>query len=157
MNLNDTFRWQLYVLHRTKVDPATGCWVWQQSLRNGYGQSGTAKYHGLDSCAHRTSYMVFVGPIPANRELRHQCHNPPCCNPEHLLLGTHQENLNDNKRDGIRHTNAVLTVAQVAEIKRLLLLKHTHRQLGAMFGVSHPAIGYIARGKSWADVQPATN
>lgn len=150
-------RWQLYVRKHTIVDPATGCWLWQLSCYdNGYGQAGTARHHGEDQLAHRLSYEAFIGPIPEGLEVRHQCHNPPCCNPEHMLLGTHQENKDDNKRDGIRHTNAVLTVPQVAEIKRLLALRIlTHRQLGAMYGVTHTTIGYIARGKQWADVQPA--
>ena len=29
--------------------------------------------------------------------VRHKCHNPKCCNPEHLQIGTHKDNWNDSK------------------------------------------------------------
>jgi hypothetical protein len=159
VNDENLARWQLYIKQRTVVDPMTGCWNWQLSLQScGYGQVNAGRKEKVERLAHRLSYSVFVGPIPAELDIRHQCHNRRCCNPAHLLLGTNQDNKNDNKRDGIRHSNAVLTVAQVAEIKRLLALgTHTQRQVGALFSVSPNTIGSIAAGNNWADVQPATS
>jgi DNA-binding XRE family transcriptional regulator len=95
---------------------------------------------------------VFKGPIPAGLQVRHQCHNRICCNPKHLLVGTHQDNKDDNKRAGLTHAKLVLSPQQVAHIKRLLARgQHTQAQLAAQFGVSQPTIGRIKLGKTWRE------
>lgn len=77
------------------VDSATGCWLYlgHKSPR-GYG---TFKYRRTDglwgSCAHRASYEVYVGEIPASLELDHLCRNPACINPAHLEPVLHQVNV----------------------------------------------------------------
>lgn len=69
------------------------CWEWQgtRSTR-GYG---LFSYNGRSVRAHRFAYEHRVGPIPAGAEIRHRCDNPPCCNPAHLEVGTHDENMAD--------------------------------------------------------------
>ena len=145
-------RWQAYIRERVKPAPATGCWVWQLSrLPTGYGQTGACKD---EPRVHRLAYTAFIGPIPAGLIVRHTCHNRPCCNPEHLVLGTHQDNTDDTKRDGRSLGHQTLTPVQVAEIKRLLT-QGAHRQweLGALFGVSQVTISRVKLGKSHAHIQ----
>ena len=73
-----------------KVDPETGCWVWQGSMyRNGYGQ---CRRDG-ESLAHRWYYLTLVGPIPEGLELDHLCRNRACVNPEHLEPVSRSTNL----------------------------------------------------------------
>lgn len=84
------------------VDPSTGCWVWQKSTREGYGQIMVDSVPWL---AHRYAYTVAYGNIPEGLLVRHKCHNRKCCNPEHLHVGTDLENWNDSERvhrDSIR-------------------------------------------------------
>ena len=77
----------------------SGCWLFQ-------GKSTTASGHklmgvnGKAQYVHRTSYEVFVAPIPKGMVIMHSCDNPSCCNPEHLKAGTHKENSQDALRKG---------------------------------------------------------
>jgi hypothetical protein len=77
----------------------TGCWIWTGGIHNqGYGMfngSGIKK----TITAHRFSAIIhgldISGPV-----LRHKCHNPICCNPDHLETGTQQDNMNDMVKAG---------------------------------------------------------
>ena len=74
-----------------------GCWIWVQSLRNGYGQFNDK---GRVLYAHRTSYQAFNGPIPAGKLICHKCHNRRCVNPSHLYVGDKRTNAIDMLANG---------------------------------------------------------
>ena len=82
-----------------KVTKTSCCWHWT-SARSG-GLSGDA--YGLfwvggkkrSEYAHRVSYEMHKGPIPRGLLVMHSCDNPLCVNPEHLFVGTAQDNAND--------------------------------------------------------------
>lgn len=38
--------------------------------------------------------------VPDGMHILHSCDNPRCCNPEHLRIGTHQDNMNDKVSRG---------------------------------------------------------
>ena len=72
------------------------CWVTDYTpLPNKYvklyGENGNTRpyLHRLVWEAHNAE------PIPENMVVRHTCDNPQCCNPNHLLLGTMQDNVDD--------------------------------------------------------------
>lgn len=78
-----------------------GCWVWQAGGRGeGYGAISIG---GKVVNAHRAAYIAFHGPIPAGLDVLHECDNRPCCNPDHLVVGTRQK----NNRDAIDRGRAV--------------------------------------------------
>lgn len=69
------------------------CWEWTGATDpNGYGRLAWNDRLWL---AHRVSYTQHVGPIPDGISVCHRCDNPPCCNPAHLFLGTHADNVRD--------------------------------------------------------------
>lgn len=65
----------------------SGCWEWQGHVdRNGYGKAYDPNLpvgQRVD-WAHRVSYRLHKGPIPADHELDHTCENTVCINPDHL-------------------------------------------------------------------------
>jgi hypothetical protein len=70
--------------------------------RNGYGVTnvlvGPGKYYTIK--AHRYSYELANGPIPAGLSVLHTCDNPRCINPEHLRVGTRADNQKDMAAKG---------------------------------------------------------
>ena len=73
------------ILHASKRNKETGCWLWQRSVIDGYG----AIWHmGRMHYAHRVSYEVFVGEIGEGYRVMHKCGCRACVNPDHLALGT---------------------------------------------------------------------
>jgi hypothetical protein len=71
------------------------CWEWKASKnKKGYGQLSNIKGQP-NYIAHRLSYELFVGPIPDDMWVLHDCDNPPCVNPNHLHLGTVKDNVRE--------------------------------------------------------------
>jgi len=82
-----------------KVQKTATCWLWTGTrTRQGYGQFAVDKR--TRASAHRMAYELTHGPIPEGLDVLHKCDNPPCCNPEHLFLGTHQDNMIDAVHKG---------------------------------------------------------
>lgn len=80
------------------VDAVTNCWNWvRASCVTGYGQLFV---NGKLMRAHRYSYQQFVGPLVDNKYVLHKCDNPACVNPDHLFLGTQQDNMIDKCNKG---------------------------------------------------------
>lgn len=84
----------------------------------------------------------------------HKCDIPLCINPDHLWLGTNQENTADkvNKRrqyQGKRHWAAKLAQDQVIEIRRSAL---GSSELGRIYGVSPTQIDKVKQRASWKDL-----
>lgn len=85
------------LLEKTRIMP-NGCIEWHgYAHEDGYG---FIKIKGQNCLTHRVSWEINNGPIPEGLCVLHKCDNPPCINPEHLFLGTKQDNMNDCIRKG---------------------------------------------------------
>jgi hypothetical protein len=109
-----------------KVDKTKDCWVWTAARQSfGYGKFITKK--GTSPVgAHRLAYELEVGPIPEGKLVLHHCDNPPCVKPDHLYIGTVQDNVRDRQERGRwkrikphdqwgeKNPNAILSDVEVA-------------------------------------------
>lgn len=85
-------------LQKVEMVPIAGCWLWNGSTDGrGYGAIST-KRGNAPKKAHRVAYELFVGPIEAEKVVRHQCDTPSCVNPNHLSIGTQKDNVHDTVR-----------------------------------------------------------
>ena len=74
--------------------PESGCWLWAgASDLDGYGF--IKRKDGKQLRAHRVAYEHFNGEIPEGYYVLHKCDVPCCVNPNHLWVGTNQENMDD--------------------------------------------------------------
>lgn len=136
-------------------DGLTPCWIWIGSLgTTGYGQFN---FDGRTRKAHRAAFALLgVEPDP-KLDLCHRCDNTRCVNPDHLFLGTRQENVDDMKAKdrgprGERAGNAVLTDAAVVEIRRRCAAGEKQKDVGADYGVGQDSVSLIVNRKQWAHV-----
>jgi len=89
---------------KVSIEPNSGCWLWTGAANAaGYGRLYVWP-EGKHQKAHRISYELHVGAIPDGMFVCHRCDNPSCVNPQHLFIGTRQDNVDDMNRKG-RHRN----------------------------------------------------
>lgn len=73
----------------------TPCWIWRKVLSSrGYG---SIMWKGKRWATHRLAYVLWKGPIPKGKVVRHllDCAKA-CCNPQHLEIGTQKQNIREH-------------------------------------------------------------
>lgn len=129
---------------------------WRDS--QGYGH---VSHQGRRVKEHRLAYVTFHN---LNLEdilgiiVRHICDNPSCRNPEHLVLGTNQENSQDmvdrgRSTRGSKHPNSKLTERDVQIIRDTYRFRDREfggRALAARFGVTPAAISDVINNRRWS-------
>ena len=140
-------------------DPVTGCIEWIGSRDKGnYGHGRLRlKNGGKMYQAHRLAWELKHGPIPDGLCVLHRCDNPPCCNTDHLFLGTKADNNADRDAKGRcakgeRSGNSKLTTSDVIAIRRRVAAGERQKDLAKEFSVPTSAICNICNRKRWAHV-----
>lgn len=145
----------------SRVEKTEGCWLWtgKSTHRFGYGMVGLGPHQGGMIAAHRLSWELENGPIPAGMCVCHHCDNPKCVNPAHLFLGSQRDNIADAIAKGRKapmppsvgekNGRARLATADVAEIRRRYSIGETQTSLAAAFRVPQTHISRIILNKAW--------
>lgn len=132
--------------NRTYEPDENGCMMWAGATARGYGQ---LKVDGKVVYAHRLAWEVYYGaPVPDGMHVLHECDNPLCVNPDHLFLGTHQDNMKDRQSKG--RFSSTLTQEQVDRIReRYAEGGVLQKELAEEYGVSHTTISRILSEVRW--------
>lgn len=135
------------------------CWPWTGGTNDrGYGQVrlGQTVYY-----AHRLSLSLSGIEVPSDLEVLHQCDNPRCCNPKHLRLGSHLENIRDMDRKGRRRTVAYageanhlskLAEQDVLDIRRRHGMGEQQTTLAREYGIGQSAVWMIVNRRNWRHI-----
>ncbi len=125
-------------------EPNSGCQLWLGGGRgDGYGALRTDR----QDRAHRVAWREYRGPIPDGMYVLHKCDVRCCINPDHLWLGTHNDNMADMARKGRcpsyrgeKHPRAKLTDVQRGEIARDT---RSQRVIANLYGVAPSLVSVI--------------
>ena len=152
---------------------SSGCWNWSgKRLPRGYGQTSwsSCEQPRDKRCvyAHRAAWVLTFGAIPDGLCVCHHCDNPSCCNPDHLFLGTHKDNIADMDRKGRRVTvpnpkgnvtYSKLGTTEVYEIRKLYAMipkvgaykkRGEVRKIFEQFAISEAQLHNIVTNKCWS-------
>lgn len=132
-----------------------GCWHftgYTPASRGGYGEFDFKS--GKRMLAHRAAYLLLKGDDPGKQLVCHRCDVPRCVNPDHLFLGSIQDNMDDRNAKGRqargeRNGPAKLTEEQVRAIRADQRL---HREIAADYGVADHTISAIKNRKTWKHI-----
>ena len=109
-------------------------------------RTNTKKYNQR---AHRIAWEFENGPVPDGMCVCHSCDNPPCCNPKHLFLGSHQDNTQDMMKKGRHNPRGPhkLTDKEILEIREQAKEGVHQVYLAETYEVSQSMISNIVRRK----------
>lgn len=150
------------------VEKSEGCWEWKGSKHR--GKYGVLSAFDRSVRAHRFSFIIHFGYISSSVLVCHSCDNPGCVRPDHLWVGTQQDNIADRdtkgrtaageqngaktqpqtRPRGEKHGNSVFTEEVV---KNVLRRNEKPSVIAAELGVSESAIKHIKKRRTWRHVQ----
>jgi HNH endonuclease len=148
---------------RVDSTSAAGCWPWtgQLHVRVPYGvfYDDDARYRRAHRIAYELANDVVLTP---EQVVRHRCDNPPCCRPDHLLVGSQADNLVDMRdrcRDvpppverGRQRYNATLTDDMVRAARAARAQGRSVAAVARQYDVHPATLRLAARGGSWQHV-----
>ena len=149
------------LLNLCRKSSETSCWEFVGGhTRKGYGKLW---HNGGMKTAHRVAYEILVGPVPEAKFVLHRCDNPSCLNPDHLFIGTHQDNMADMRMKGrgaserrlrgSKSPQSKLNEECVLQIKLRLAKNEQCSVIAKDFNVDRTLISLIKRGKVWTHVR----
>ena len=148
------------VWSRVKIGKPNECWIWQGYVSHGYGTLRVMKAPGSKAQrhlrAHRLAWWLENSePLPPDMLVIHSCNTPLCCNPRHLRLGTHKQNMEDVRKAGnqagAKNGNAKLTAQAVVAIREARQSGQSLKAIAEAHKIKVSSVSSICLGKIWKD------
>ena len=141
----------------THNQPLGACWIWLGARDDdGYGRFS----FGKEDRAHRVAFTLESTAPPGDLFVCHRCDNPSCVRPEHLFLGSHQDNMADmaakhRSRQPLRHTYSAgkLNRELVLQIRSRAGSHEPKRAIARALNVDEATVRRVLRGECWAHVK----
>lgn len=160
--VRDRRPWAEKFLERVDVRGDDECWEWKGESRHkfGYGSCTDPRNQHRSVNTHRASWLHFRGPLKRTDWVLHKCDNPPCCNPNHLFIGSCTDNIKDmvskhRNTKGADHPKSKMTKEFVEQIRRRYTRRGTGNctipVLAKEYGISNSTVSMILRNKHWTD------
>ncbi len=134
-----------------------GCWEWTGGkISTGYG---LIHVEGVGILAHRFSYALKHGPIPAGLSVLHRCDNCVCVKPAHLFTGTQLDNVTDmhakgrDRKRGLPGTTNHQAKIDEATVRAIRGSAARQVDLAARYGISQSAVSAIRNRLIWAHIE----
>ena len=138
----------------------SGCVLWLgYTNKKGYGQ---LQIGGRKFYAHRVAYEMKHGKIPDGMCACHKCDVSSCVNPDHIFLGSLQDNANDMYRKGrqnrdksVYYRGEQITKSKITE-KDVINIRNDERTLKEIakdYGMHFSAIWFIKTRRNWKHVK----
>lgn len=133
-------------------DSNTECWLWKGATgQRGYGH---LTFLGVSAVAPQISFILHNGSLLKGQVIRHQCDNPPCCNPYHLIDGNHAQNSMDMVDRGRSLRGSLNPAASLTEsdIPRIRSDSRPQLEIANSYGVTRSTIGLIKAKLIWRHI-----
>lgn len=146
-----------YLSDRIEFDTNGGCHLWALGVdTQGYGQ---ANIGAVNISAHRLTWLLLMGEIPARNYVCHHCDIPVCCRPDHLFVGPPLANVEDMIRKGrkARLSGSACSWSSIDEegariAANMLRLGASHAEVAAAVSCGLATISHLAAGETWVEI-----
>ncbi len=145
--------------NKIKFGELNECWEWQATrFPNGYGCFKIRENNiGHSVGAHRVIYEAMFTDFDKTLQVLHSCDNKRCVNPNHLSMGTLQDNMADKNSKGRqafggRHGRSKITDEQARIIKTRLSHGFRNMDICREFNISQHIVSGIRRGIKWKHI-----
>lgn len=150
----------------SKSDEPDGCWLWtggQKGRRGDQPSYGAFGIYYKTVGAHCFSWELHNGPIPEGLWVLHKCDVKPCVRPDHLFLGTNQDNCLDAVRKGLWGDHTRRSRGKKLQLWEVLVMKEQlsigifkDEEVAAWWGLNRTTVSAVRRGKTWKRVHTDT-
>jgi len=130
-------------------------------MNKGYGTFGNHySFGGQEYIAHRLMWIKTHGKIPPQMCICHHCDNRSCVRPNHLFMGTNNDNVQDMMRKG-RHVtlrgearlSSRFKNKDIREIRRRAAHGEFYKLIAKSFDTSEDYVHEIVHYEAWGHLK----